>query len=136
MFFVTCGDIQSGFRMTLENGWTVSIQFGSGAYGSNHLEWKPDCFDWNDKWKSAEAQATSVEIWAINEDYSSEGENLLSTKKERKNYYLANHYPENPIGWQTPKEVFEFITKVSNLPLPSLRIMGFEARKKKEESDG
>lgn len=25
-----------GFQMTFENGWTVSVQWGPGNYGSNH----------------------------------------------------------------------------------------------------
>tara|TARA_R100001132_G_C3263065_1_gene86660 strand:- start:375 stop:782 length:408 start_codon:yes stop_codon:yes gene_type:complete len=135
MFFVTCGEMQSGFQMTLENGWIVSIMFGTFARSSNHQGWKSDCFDWDDIYKSAEARATLAEIWAIHKDYSHKKEELLPTEKERKNYYLANHYPENPLGYQNTTEVFNFIKHVSNLPLPSLRIMGLEARKK-EETDG
>jgi len=132
MFFVTCGDMSSGFQMTLENGWIVSIMFGPFAYGSNHQEWKPDCFDWSDKYKSAEARATSAEIWATYKDYSHGKEEFLPTEKERKNYYLANHYPEDPLGYQNTTEVFNFINHVSNLPLPATRLLGFEARKEED----
>ncbi len=33
MFKITQG---KGFQMTFENGWTVSVQFGSCNYGSNY----------------------------------------------------------------------------------------------------
>jgi len=135
MFFVTCGDMQAGFQITLDNGWIVSIMFGSFAYSSNHMGWKPDCFNWDNECKSAEARATSAEVWAFHNEYDRDKEHLLPTEKDSKNYYLANHYPENPLGYQNTTEVFNFIKHVSNLPLPSLRIMGLEARKK-EETDG
>ena len=135
MFFVNCGDVIAGFRIQLENGWKISVQFGSGCYGSNHTGWEPDCFDWNDNLKCAEAQATSAEIWALHDSYDPDKKESLPTERERQNYYNAHHYPENPIGWQNSDEVVKFITTVSNLPLPSLRIIGFEARKNDTEEE-
>ena len=85
--------------------------------------------------KCAEAQATSAEIWALHDSYDPDKKESLSTERERQNYYNAHHYPKNPIGWQNSEEVVKFITTVSNLPLPILRIMGFEARKNDTEEE-
>ena len=40
MFKITRG---TGFQMTFENGWTISVQFGYGNYCDNNRH--PDGFD-------------------------------------------------------------------------------------------
>ena len=129
MFVAICSNHQAGFQMTLENGWIVSIMFGLGNYASNRFEWEDDSLDWNDKLKHAEARGRSAELWAFHSTYDMDTEHLHETKEEADNYRLSNHYPEEPIGWQSTSDTLKFINHVSNLPLPSLRIMGFEARK-------
>tara|TARA_R100000656_G_C3941601_1_gene126813 strand:+ start:217 stop:645 length:429 start_codon:yes stop_codon:yes gene_type:complete len=135
---VTSGDTFNGFHMTFKNGWTVSVQFGNGSYAEHHEGFERDQPEFAEilmgkLHKQFSCDSTSAEMWSYHEDYDRNKEDLLPTEKERKDYYLAHHYPKDPIGWQTPDEVAVFIKKVSNLPLPSLRIMGFEARK--EEND-
>jgi hypothetical protein len=41
MFKVQKDQFNTGFQITFENGWTVSVQFGRGNYCSNRTEWNP-----------------------------------------------------------------------------------------------
>lgn len=34
----------TGFSITFENGWTASVQWGSGTYSDNHSNFSPDGF--------------------------------------------------------------------------------------------
>ena len=135
MFTSICGEHQSGFQITLENGWTISVMFGPLAYGSNRLNWKEDCFEWDNNFKTAQARGTTAEVWAYHNTYDEDKRRNLPTKLEQNNYKLAHHYPEDPLGWKGTFEVLEFINHVSNLPLPATRMLGIKARKK-EETDG
>ena len=142
---VSSGDTWNGFHMTFENGWVVSVQFGSGNYGEHHEGFKRNQPEFTETHlgkldREFSCDSTSAEVWSYHEEYDGSScfspgkkEDLLPTEKERKDYYLAHHYPKDPIGWQTPDEVAAFIRKVSNLPLPSLRLMGFEARKEEDD---
>ena len=49
----------SGFHMTFENGWTVSVQFGFGTYSDNKKE---DPFSFDTK------KSSTAEIAAWNKD--------------------------------------------------------------------
>ena len=138
MFKVTSGDTFNGFHMTFENGWTVSVQFGKGNYAEHRGGFERDQpefteFPMGKLHKQFSCDSVSAEMWSYHEDYDRKKEDLLLTRKERKDYYSAHHYPKDVLGWQTPDEVAVFIKKVSNLPLPSLRIMGFEARKEEDD---
>ena len=135
---VTSGDIFNGFHMTFENGWTVSVQFGKGNYAEHRGGFERDQPEFTEVLmgqlhKQFSCDSTSAEVWSFHEDYDRDKEVLLPTEREEENYYSAHHYPKDVLGWQTPNEVAAFIRKVSNLPLPSLRLMGFEARKEEDD---
>ena len=76
-----------GFLVHLPNGWTVSVQFGPGNYGTNYDAsfMSPPKQAWH---------ATEAECWAHNKDHS-------------------QHYPDNPEGWLTISKVLLFIEEVA-----------------------
>jgi hypothetical protein len=77
-----------GFHVTFENGWTISVQFGWGNYSDDHNAPIKEAIEIG---KFSYASDTA-EIWSWNGD---------------------EHYPESPLGYQTPEQVLKFINKVS-----------------------
>jgi len=77
-----------GFHIKLKNGWTISVQFGVGNYCENYDN---DIIEFRDIGKFPYASDTA-EIWAWNS---------------------GKHYPEDPLGYQTPEQILKFINKIS-----------------------
>ncbi len=76
-----------GFHITFENGWTVSVQFGWGNY----------CDNYNNP---VEEIRNSGEF-----PYASDTAELWAWKD-------GKHYPEDPLGYQTPKQILNFMKKI------------------------
>lgn len=76
---------QRGFRLTFANGWTVSVVWGPGAYGSNY---DADFDGMREKAYTAD----EAEVWAWNE--------------------AGDHKPDQPLGYQSPDDLAAFIAKV------------------------
>lgn len=84
----------SGFQITFENGWTVSVQFGPGTYSSNH-----DAVNDSDRWEMREkkwdAHTAEVAAWDKNGDwYDFDGDNVA--------------------GYKTPEQVIAFLVMVAS----------------------
>lgn len=87
---------QRGFWLTFDNGWVVSVQWGPGCYGTNYDE----PFENRDE---RQFEASEAEVWAWN---TVTGENE----------------PDEPMGWQTPDQLAEFIATISGksrTPVPA-----------------
>ena len=85
MFKITSG---KGFHMTFENGYTISVQFGSGNYCDNrHLAWDAPI----EPSKTAE-----IAIWP-------EGGDLIEFP-----------HGDSVRGWCTADEVAQIISQVQN----------------------
>ena len=90
--------MRKGFRMTFENGLTVSVQWGAGNYCDNHF---PDDMDFS---CSKDAQSDTAEVAVIH------GRKFLN----------ANHFlPEEDAGWcddvvgyLTPEQVVGLLMRV------------------------
>lgn len=78
-----------GFHITFENGWTVSVQFGIGNYCENY--------------------DNSVEEFSElgNIDYASDNAEVWAWDGKGRNY------PKEPLDYQTPEQVLEFMNKIS-----------------------
>ena len=81
-----------GFHVTFENGWTVSVQFGWGNYCDNHDNSVEEMREFGKNPYSSD----TAEVWAWNDE---------------------KHYLEDPLGYQTPKEVLKFMNKISKKKL-------------------
>ena len=58
MFKITRG---TGFQMTFENGWTISVQFGYGNYCDNNRH--PDGFDFGKNKDVVQSSDAEIAIW-------------------------------------------------------------------------
>lgn len=58
MFKITRG---TGFQMTFENGWTISVQFGYGNYCDNNRH--PDGFDFGKNKDIVQSYDAEIAIW-------------------------------------------------------------------------
>jgi hypothetical protein len=76
---------QRGFWLTFKNGWTVSVQFGPGAYGSNYDE----PFEGRNE---RGYEAATAEVWA----WDASGKSV----------------PDEPLGWQTTDQLAAFIDTI------------------------
>lgn len=78
-----------GIQITFKNGWTISIQFSDSHYCNNKKTSQ----------SITESESAEIAIWDKNEEYYkfSDGKNL----------------PRTCLGWCSPDEVAEWITKVS-----------------------
>lgn len=85
--FRTCQN--KGFHLKFKNGWIVSIQFGGGNYGDNY----DLIFDMDMLREKPDMESDKVEVWA------------WSTKTDE-------HYPVDPLGYQTIEQVMRFIAKI------------------------
>lgn len=92
--FKTCQN--KGFQITFENGWTVSVQFGPGNYceGYPHNILKYDEPQKNEFWNSPNAE---IAAW----------------DRDKQWYNFPNQ--DQVQGYQTPKQVAEFIALISAL---------------------
>lgn len=76
----------TGFHMTFENGWTVSVQFGPGHYCNNHLK------------ENAPSGSNNAEIAAWNKEY------------------VWHHFHEendDVKGFCSPNEVLQFMNMIA-----------------------
>ena len=51
----------TGFQMTFENGWTISVQFGYGNYCDNNRH--PDGFDFGKNKDIVQSYDAEIAIW-------------------------------------------------------------------------
>lgn len=90
---------QKGFRITFENGWTASVQFGPGNYcGNHHINREPgeDFNTFYDKaWKSNTAEVAGIPPNRDNEWFQFGGDTVK--------------------GWLSPAEVLEFLNTLAAL---------------------
>jgi hypothetical protein len=79
----------TGFHITFDNGWTVSVQFGGGTYSDNKQE---------DPFSSDNKESSTAEIAAWNKDgwYEFETEN------------------DNVRGYVSANDVLEFMNMIAN----------------------
>jgi hypothetical protein len=87
MFNISAG---KGFQMTFANGWTVSVQFGSGNYCGNRTYMVVE----TEKGESTDAEIAAWDASGTWYDFGSD------TVK----------------GWCSPDEVAAFITLVQSFP--------------------
>jgi hypothetical protein len=107
MFAITQG---SGFQLTLGNGWTVSVQFGSGNYGSNRNA-EYDAARKEDFWESRTAE---IAAWH-------------GKQSDHRNWYNFGNGDEDEVkGWCSVDEVVEFLGMVSKLPSRKLTASDYE----------
>lgn len=83
--------LRKGFRMTFENGWTVSVQFGPGNYCEHHFA------HWGEPDRRSGWESKTAEIAAWDENAT---------------WYK---FPSGDTvdGWKTPDEVAAFIGMVA-----------------------
>jgi hypothetical protein len=94
----------TGFILTFDNGWTVSVQFGSGNYCPN--QYKPE----KDIVNNGMCESSSAEIAA-----------WWGTSELDSNWWVFNpRDKEGPLhtvkGWCTSDVVADFISHISALP--------------------
>jgi len=95
----------SGFMLDFPNGWTVSVQFGPGNYGSNRdstHNYFEDTAEFLD--------ANTAEIGAWHTDTRGEG---ISTSQ---GVWYQFEDGEEVKGWQNITHVMEFLNEVSAFP--------------------
>ena len=107
MFAITMG---SGLQLTLGNGWTISVQFGAGNYGSN---------------RNAEYRAASKEDF-----WNSTTAEIAAWYGEREGISTSNWYnfgnDDQVKGWCSADEVVAFLGMVSALPARKLTKADYE----------
>lgn len=88
MAFRTCEN--KGFHITFKNGWTVSIQIGAGNYCDNYdLMLEKSMLELIKK--KPDMESNTAEVWA---------------------WKGKKHYPDDPLAYQTPEQVLEFMNKI------------------------
>ena len=88
-----------GFHINLENGWTVSIQFGAGNYSSNRqMDWKV-----METIPYLESNTAEIAAWVTEH----------RTGDER--FWWEFEDGQEVKGWQTHTEVIAFINDVSKM---------------------
>jgi hypothetical protein len=98
----------SGFMVDLENGWTVSVQFGIGNYCSNRSSKGNPFIDIPEFMDCPNAE---IAAWPTD----SRGEGMPTYTRE---WYTFEDGQEVQ-GWQNPTDVLEFLNKVSSFPSTS-----------------
>ena len=87
----------SGFHMTFDNGYTISVQWGSANYCDNRSygygEAKP------------ESKTAEVAVWGPDGEWVKLGDN------------------DDVLGWVTADRVLEIMTAVRNLQSPDIRVI-------------
>jgi hypothetical protein len=102
MFTITHG---KGFQIALRNGWTVSVQFGAGNYGSNYNA-EYDAARKEDFWK---ANTAEIAAW-------------YGEQRDCNWYTFGNDQVK---GWCTADEVVAFLGMVAALPSRRLSIADY-----------
>ena len=92
--FITC--MNKGFRLTFENGLTISVQWGPGNYCSN----KGDEFDAPQNKLHYSCGTAEIAIMSDNCENSSE--------------WVVFKGGDNLCGWLSADQVADYITKVKN----------------------
>ena len=101
-----------GFQITFDNGWTVSVQFGSGNYCNNRdlhalLHGKsafPECENAEiAAWPMAPEGARPCEHWHVFSEYKDD---------ETSDVWGQEHVK----GWVKPDEVLAFMNEIANKP--------------------
>jgi hypothetical protein len=85
----------SGFKLTFENGWTVSVQFGPGTYSSNHnfiAGLAPGAAIGAKQWKSGTAE---IAAW------------------DKDNVWHVFPDGDTVSGWKLPNEVLAFMHEIA-----------------------
>ena len=90
-----------GFHITFENGYTLSVQFGTGNYCSVRYSAK-----WGDEKKVDMWESPNAEIAVIKP-----GGGFMGLEEFGLDYTDADVVA----GWQTPEEVLELMNKVKDL---------------------
>lgn len=94
MFKITAG---RGFQMTFANGWTVSVQWGTGNYCENRQVLISQFADWEtvDREVGAAGSATAE---------------IAAWDKDGKWFDFGT---DEVAGWQTPDQVAAFIAQIA-----------------------
>ena len=89
----------SGFVMTFENGWEISVQWGPGNYCSTRYdELMKDTNPWDGKHYNYQSRTAEIAV----------------THKDHKDYYpLSDH--DDVKGWVQTEEVAEYIQWTAQL---------------------
>ncbi|KKL69677.1 hypothetical protein LCGC14_2112510 [marine sediment metagenome] len=82
---VSCSN--KGFHMKFKNGWIISVQFGIGNYCENYNNPVEEFREMGVAYASDDA-----EVWAWNGN---------------------EHYPKEPLGYQSPEQILKIINKLS-----------------------
>ena len=82
-----------GFRMTFENGWTISVQFGYGNYCDNNRH--PEGFNFSTKQDIVNSSNAEIAIWDKDGEWFDFGGDIVK-------------------GYCTADEVASWIEKVKN----------------------
>lgn len=97
-------DRGTGYQITFLNGYTISIQFGPGTYSSHYEDAdmvQPGTRPWT-------SELAEIAIWdEHNKWYSFSGTRTIGHKEV--------------LGWQSPDEVAEWVSRVAKWPRPSRR---------------
>ena len=94
----------SGFRVTFQNGWTVSIQYGSDNYCQRGYSSENDYFSGRAPGKSDLAQCPDAEcaVWDASDTW----------------HCPVSLQPGGDVaGWQTPDDVAALMARVAALPV-------------------
>lgn len=92
---IKIGDNGNGFHMTFANGWTVSVQFGSGNYCKNHATFAPKV----EKSDSPDAEIAAWNAQGMWFDFRTGGVFPKGKNDVR--------------GYQTPDQVAAFIAQIA-----------------------
>lgn len=88
---------KKGFHIRLENGWTVSIQFGSGNYGSNYDVPREEI----EAGRGAQSHTAEIAAWDVNGTWYE---------------FECDEYTNIVAGHKTPAEVIAFINQIAAMP--------------------
>jgi len=89
-------DNEGGFRVDCPNGWTVSIQWGAGNYGDNHIASSMNSPAGG--WKSRTAEVAAWRTKARDTEKWYDGDDSTGVR-----------------GWQAVGDVMEYMRMISDL---------------------
>lgn len=101
-----------GFQMTFENGWTVSVQFGTNAY-CERRSFSPDAYKVsmlpeNRIWSSETAEIAAWDADGYWFKFGDDNSDDASSPGD-------GAFRDEVKGWCAADEVADFITKIKNL---------------------
>ena len=94
--------MRKGFRMTFENGLTVSVQWGAGNYCDNHV---PDDMDFS---CSKDAQSDTAEVAVMHNCKFLNANNFLPEEDA--------DWMDDVVGWLKPEQVVDLLKNVKDYP--------------------